>query len=204
MKHLRYFGYVLRHRWYVLVECVRLGVLWRGLTHDLSKFLPSEWAPYANYFYGKRKWGKREQHDFSVPIDRTSDVEAASDLAWLKHIHRNKHHWQYWRLREDDGGTKLIPMPTKYVKEMLADWRGAEKVQGFTELGPWYEKNYSKIEMADETRDLLHSMMSLKELPKEHKVTVITKSNVTGVSFGSDGKLGLEGRIVESHEERRR
>lgn len=195
MKHLKYLKYVVRHRWFVFVECLKLGVIWRGLMHDLSKFLPSEWFPYADYFYGK-KLGKG--HDTAKELR-----EEAFDIAWLKHIHRNKHHWQYWRLREDDGGTKLIPIPSQYVKEMLADWRGAGRAQGFDKLGLWYEKNYRKIEMHRESRDLLHSLMALDELPPEETTTVITKSEFTGVSLMPDGRMAMEGRVLESHKERR-
>ena len=28
--HLAYLSYVLRHKWYVLLECAKLGILWRG------------------------------------------------------------------------------------------------------------------------------------------------------------------------------
>jgi hypothetical protein len=191
-KHLKYASYVIRHRWFVFVECLKLGIIWRGLTHDLSKFLPSEWFPYANFFYDKAPDGGNRP-----------GYKTAFDLAWLYHQHRNPHHWQYWRLREDDGGTKLIPMPLKYVKEMLADWRGAGKAQGFAELGPWYAKNHRKIELHEETRDLLHSLMRPDELPPKEKVLVIDSARFTGASLMSDGSVSLEGQVLESHEEER-
>jgi len=191
-KHWLYTWYVVRHRWYVFVECLKLGIVWRGFVHDLSKFLPSEWFPYASFFYGK----KNTEGYFHKP-----GTDEAFDLAWLKHIHRNPHHWQYWRLREDDGGTKLISMPPKYVKEMLADWRGAGKAQGFAELGPWYAKNHRKIELHEETRDLLHSLMRPDELPPKQKLRVITKARITGASIMADGQIAVEGQVLESHEE---
>lgn len=198
-KHLKYLSYVVRHRWYVLVECLKMGLFWRGLVHDLSKFLPSEWFPYVNYFNGE--WQGKD----SVPdwYKCPEPVKAAFDLAWLKHQHRNPHHWQYWRLREDDGGTKVLPMPAVFVKEMLADWRGAGKAQGHASLGPWYEKNHQKIEMHAETRDLLHSLMRPDELPPKQKVRVITKAKITGASIMADGQIAVEGQVLESHEEER-
>jgi len=54
-KYFEYLIYVLRHKWYVFIECCRVGIIWSGLTHDLSKFLPDEFIPYANYFYGNNK-----------------------------------------------------------------------------------------------------------------------------------------------------
>jgi hypothetical protein len=160
-KHLKYLSYVMRHRWYVFVECCKLGIVWRGITHDLSKFLPDEWFAYADYFYGdESKWPEgsvgRRQEKFLRQM--------RFDKAWLLHQHRNPHHWQYWRLREDDGGTKLIEMPRGYVLEMLADWRGAGRAQGFEEIGPWYSKNKEKIELLSCTRNLLHAHMTLREL----------------------------------------
>jgi len=51
-KYILYLKYIIRHKWYVGIECFKMGVYWRGITHDLSKFLPSEFIPYAKYFYG--------------------------------------------------------------------------------------------------------------------------------------------------------
>jgi hypothetical protein len=152
MKHLRYLRYVVRHRWFVFIECLKMGIVWRGLVHDLSKFLPSEWFPYVNYFHG----------GMAPDGKRWVGYDEAFDLAWLKHIHRNKHHWQYWRLREDDGGTKSIPMPSQYVREMLADWRGACRAQGFDSIGPWYAE-HRDIELHQESRGLLHLLMKPDE-----------------------------------------
>jgi hypothetical protein len=156
MKHLRYLSYVLRHRWFVFVECCKLGIVWRGVVHDLSKFLPSEWSPYVAFFEGPNGI---KSDDGVAP-----NVRAAFDAAWLHHQHRNLHHWQYWRLREDEGGTKLLSMPPVYVKEMLADWRGAAKAQGHDGIGSWYEQNRKKIELHRGSRELLHSLMDESEL----------------------------------------
>ena len=117
LKHIKYLKYVLRHKWYVFIECINLGIPLRGFMHDMSKFFPSEWFPYANFFYGK---SRPVQKGFE--IKNTHDAaEEAFDTAWLKHIHHNPHHWQYWILRQDDGGTKEIQMSYNYVLEMVAD-----------------------------------------------------------------------------------
>jgi hypothetical protein len=56
--HLRYAGYLLRHKWYVFLACRRLGVpLWQALVHDWTKLLPSEWFPYVRFFYGLPRVG---------------------------------------------------------------------------------------------------------------------------------------------------
>ena len=56
--HLRYAGYLLRHKWYVFRACRQLGVpLWQALVHDWSKLRPSEWFPYVRFFYGLPRVG---------------------------------------------------------------------------------------------------------------------------------------------------
>lgn len=107
--HLQYLSYVLRHKWFVLVECWKMGLFWRGLVHDLSKFTPAEWFPYVRYFYGPKIEIGTEQvfdpvaEDFTlVPkMDAPKSVKLNFDIAWLRHQKRNSHHWQFWLLTPD-------------------------------------------------------------------------------------------------------
>ena len=123
-KHLQYIKYITKHKWYVLVECCKVGLFWRGLVHDMSKFLPHEWIPYANWFYTDLN-------------DRPNYMDA-----WLLHIHRNKHHWQYWVLLNDNGIIQALPMPHIYRLEMWCDWIGAGKaITGKDNMLPWYTEN---------------------------------------------------------------
>lgn len=133
---------MVRHKWFVFVGCCKLGVPLRGVLHDLSKFLPDEWFPYAEYFYGK------------------SNCAEVFDLAWLRHQRRNKHHWQYWVLCEDEGATKVLPMPPKYIKEMLADWRGAGRaITGEDNTPEWYSQNRHKMLLHDSTREWIEEQL---------------------------------------------
>jgi hypothetical protein len=52
MMCLKYLWSMMRHKWFVFIEACKLGIPWLGLIHDLSKFAPSEFIPYARYFYG--------------------------------------------------------------------------------------------------------------------------------------------------------
>lgn len=52
MNNIKYLKYLIKHKFYVTRECFRIGLYWRGLVHDLSKFNPMEWVAYRNYFYG--------------------------------------------------------------------------------------------------------------------------------------------------------
>ena len=58
-KYLKYLWYVIRHKWYVGIECFKKGLYWQGLVHDSSKLFPSEFIPYARYFYGSKEGIKR-------------------------------------------------------------------------------------------------------------------------------------------------
>lgn len=150
IKHWQYFKYVTRHRWFVFLACCRLGIPFRGLIHDLSKYRPSEWFPYTNYFYGKDSEANRLANR-----DRRPEFveDTAFDLAWLFHQKRNKHHWQFWVLPKDDGTVRCLPMPDKHRREMVADWIGAGRaISGRKDWRPWYDKQRNVIQLHPETR----------------------------------------------------
>src|SRR5882762_4064498 len=93
MKHWKYLSYIVRHKWFVALAGMQTRVsIWRLLKHDWTKFLPCEWCPYVQSFYGGWKYK-----------DRPPELVAAFDAAWLHHQHWNDHHWQHWVLREDSG-----------------------------------------------------------------------------------------------------
>lgn len=137
----KYFWYTVRHKAFVFIECLRLGIPWRGLVHDLSKFLPDEFLPYARHFYGR-----------PGPHAAADSGEEAFNLAWLKHQRRNLHHWQAWLLRFDDGTVRALEMPDEYRREMLADWRGAGRAQGKPDTLEWYMQNQQKMVLGFATR----------------------------------------------------
>ena len=145
MKYLKYLSYVIRHRWFVMLACWKAGYIWLGIIHDWSKFRPSEFFPYAEHFYGKGKDIKsgRDETGYYKPTD-TGD--RAFDFAWLLHQKRNRHHWQWWIIPDEDGETMFF-IPRKYAIEMLSDWRGAGRAQGTPDVMAWYEKNKDKMRL---------------------------------------------------------
>jgi len=164
-KHFQYFWYVVRHKWFVFVECCKLGIPWRGIVHDLSKFRWSEWKPYVDFFYGECgvKWEK-ERIGCGDEIEANRRVHKAFDRAWLLHQHRNPHHWQYWLLREDNGETKTIGIPFPVLKEMVADWRGAGRaITGKDDVKEWYEKNKEKIVLDELDRIQVEDLIGYRE-----------------------------------------
>jgi hypothetical protein len=145
-KHLKYAKYLFWHKWYVFLECLNVGLVWRGIKHDWTKLLPSEWFAYAAY-------------DFSKGLPKTTGYnhqfnpsEMAFNVAMNHHHKRNPHHWEYWVLVNKDGSTYAIPMPDKCVKEMIADWRGAGKAQGRPDTPAWYKANRDKMVLHPDTR----------------------------------------------------
>ena len=162
-KYFLYLRYLLRHIFYVQKACFREGLYWQGIMHDLSKFRPSEFIPYANFFHGGKAKPKRNSTGYYKPTD-TGDV--AFDYAWLLHQKRNKHHWQFWILPEDEGGLKILEMPIKYAKEMLCDWWGASMAQGYGgQCRTWYVANKDKIQLHQNTRKWVEENVK-NELPQ--------------------------------------
>jgi hypothetical protein len=155
LKHLKYLSYVARHKWFVFEACARHGLILRGLIHDWHKFLPSEWFPYTEHFYGKGSGIKtgRDETGYYKPTD-TGDPDF--DFAWLLHQKRADHHWQWWVLPEDEGGVKVLEMSEKARLEMVCDWLGASKAQGhggtMASIRTWYAKNGGKMQLHDQTR----------------------------------------------------
>lgn len=120
IKHLKT---VHNHRKYVRQTCFKMGLIWQGLTHDLSKYSLTE-LRIAKYYSGKRS-----------PHAECRDMTGYSP-SWMHHYHKNKHHWQFW-LDMEDWPDKVIPvkMPYKYVVEMFCDFVGAGKA--YTPKGEW-------------------------------------------------------------------
>jgi Family of unknown function (DUF5662) len=173
--HWRYAGYVWRHKVFVFRAARRLGVPWLGLLHDWSKLLPDEWFPYVESFYGgpflDGSWGGKNQ--------RPKAVADAFDRAYLAHVHRNKHHPYAWvayvnplpqRTAALAPGVErpmatytTLPMPERYVREMLADWEGARLAGSDGAKGStreWYAERGASLPLHAETRVLVERLLA--------------------------------------------
>jgi len=136
---LKYFWITVKHRWFVFLAGLKLGVpIWRLATHDLSKFSSRELSHYGKKFFGTG-----------------ADPQCFSS-AWVHHQNCNDHHWQYWIDRDESGKDKPIRMPYYAALEMIADWIGAsrayEKQWPTAENWPWLKKNFDKIRVHPETK----------------------------------------------------
>ena len=111
-KTLAHFKTITRHRMLVAKGCFAVGLYYQGLTHDLSKYAPTEFLVGARYYQGNRS-----------PNNAEREEKGLSD-AWLHHKGRNRHHFEYWIDYGNPGCETIIrgvPMPTRFVAEMVAD-----------------------------------------------------------------------------------
>lgn len=121
--------------------------------HDQSKWTDEEFYAYAKHFNGG---GAPDKFAF----------------AWLHHIHHNPHHWQHWIF--SDGFTPkasklvengVLPMPEKYILEMIADWLGASReYTGSWNMADWLNDHLDpmkpKIILHPETKNLLDEILA--------------------------------------------
>lgn len=158
--HLRYLRYLLAHKFYVaragfvIHEWWHLRWLWRMLVHDLSKFRPNEWGAYAHYYYDRE-------------VGNATAKRAAFNVAWLKHLHANDHHWQHWVLHEHSGKTFVLVPPAICADEMLANWLGAgPKVHGWHTMADavrativWYAQVQATLQLRALVRHRVESTL---------------------------------------------
>lgn len=110
-KHLKT---IHTHRKYVRQMCWKLGLVWQGLVHDLSKYSLTE-LHMCKYWTGK-----------GSPHQACRDAIGYSP-SWIHHYHKNKHHFQYWWDEDEEGKIIPIKMPYKYVLESFCDMVGASR-----------------------------------------------------------------------------
>lgn len=138
MKVWKHFITITHHRWLVRGGCFRVGLYWQGLTHDLSKYSPTEFWTGARYYQGTRSpnAAEREEKGFSE--------------AWMHHKGRNRHHFEYWTdMSTDTYLYEPVIVPRKYLAEMVMDRRAACMVY----QGKAYHPS-SALEYLERSRDL--------------------------------------------------
>ena len=110
MKVWKHFKTITHHRFLVMIGCFQVGLYWQGLTHDLSKYAPTEFRVGAKYFQGNRSPNAAERE------------EKGYSEAWMHHKGRNRHHYEYWTdMNRFTRQYESIPMPRKYLVEMVMD-----------------------------------------------------------------------------------
>ena len=143
MKAWQHFKTITKHRFLVMCGCFRVGLIWQGLTHDLSKYSPTEFWVGARYYQGTRSPNTAEREDKGY------------SEAWMHHKGRNKHHYEYWTdMSKETRNYESVEMPRKYLVEMVMDRRAA----CMTYQGKAYTDGSAlKYFMGSRERDLMHS-----------------------------------------------
>lgn len=165
--YFKYLSYVVRHKWYVFRECARHGLFWQGVVHDMSKFLPSEFIPYARHFYGDKKSDVGESTTGYQKPEHTGDLDF--DWAWELHKRRNPHHWENWHDTVISTTGAHIPysiaMPTPIAMEMVCDWKGAGKATGHPDTKAWYLAHKDGMVLHPVTRHFVEKLLGFTDAP---------------------------------------
>lgn len=149
MKVWQHFKTITLHRFLVRKGCFSMGLYWQGLTHDLSKYSPTEFFFGVRFYQGVRSpnAAEREQKGYSE--------------AWMHHKGRNRHHYEYWTdMSRETGKYESVPVPRNYLVEMIMDRRAACMVYEGEKYTPASALNYL---LRSHEKDLMHPQ-TLREL----------------------------------------
>jgi hypothetical protein len=165
--HIRYNIYLIRHRWFVFIEACKIGIPIRGFFHDWFKYLPAE---YGRYY---KKFGVHPSQ--SIRKENGYDANADKDFAygWLHHQHYGKHHYQYW-ISISQGKMEPLEVPIKYMKEMLADMRGASRsIKGSLPVVDYYAKTKNQMILHENSRKWLEEQIGYAPAEEESACTLL-------------------------------
>lgn len=183
-KAWQHFKTITYHKYLVAKGCFKVGLYRQGILHDLSKYSPTEFRVGVKYFQGDRSPNNAEREAIGY------------SSAWLHHKGRNKHHYEYWvdyssRSGDNDfqGSDSIfvpVPMPPKYIAEMIMDRIAASKVykgEHYTDADPleYYLAGKDKIPIHPETAGILERMLrKLAEEGEEETFRTIRQELVKG------------------------
>ena len=178
MKVWQHFKTITWHRWLVRQGCFKVGLYWQGLTHDLSKYSPTEFRSGIRYYQGTRSpnTAEREEKGYSE--------------AWMHHKGRNRHHYEYWNdLSLETRRSEYMPMPRKYLVEMVMDRRAACMVYQGENYHPSSALEYlvnsrERVLMNPQTeRELRHILTMLAEEGEEKTFRYLRQEVLKGKPF---------------------
>lgn len=167
---VKHFMLITKHKWVVFKLCCRVGIPWRGLLHDLSKYSPTEFLESIKYYNGKHS-----------PITDCKRDKGYSE-AWLHHKGHNKHHTEYWVDLDGDDGKPILPIiPYPYIAEMLCDklaagivYKGKEWTKEY-ELEYWLNDRKNTL-VNEQIKELITDFFT--QVSEEGIKKVLTKKNV--------------------------
>lgn len=153
----KHFKTITYHKYLVAQGCFKVGLYRQGILHDMSKYSPTEFRVGVKYYQGNRSPNNAEREDKGY------------SAAWLHHKGRNKHHYEYWidySINDIPGGMAPVPMPDRYIAEMIMDRIAASKVyrgSEYTDADPlaYYLKGADKILIHEDTKEKLDRMLTM-------------------------------------------
>lgn len=162
---------ITAHKARVMRLCFRVGLYRQGLTHDLSKYGPTEFLVGARYFQGDHSPNEAER------------LATGVSSAWLHHKGRNKHHLEYWIDYDPAQGHRMsgMEMPVRYVVEMFCDRVAASQTyqkQRYTDASPWeyYARSLDHYVIHPRTQALLERLLlMLRDQGEERTLAYIRR-----------------------------
>ena len=168
----QHFKTVHHHRALVRKGCFRVGLYLQGLTHDLSKYSPTEFLRGAHYYQGTRSPNAAERE------------EKGYSEAWMHHKGRNRHHYEYWTdMSPKTHRYEPVDMPRRYLVEMLMDRRAACMTYQGKNYRPgaeleYLEKSRERLLMHPETLRRLEYLLTMLRDRGEEETFRYIKENV--------------------------
>ena len=155
----KYRNYIEHHKQLVgqVFETVRYNLDRIGITKACLQKAESCVAAHDESKYKEDEFDGYRQH-----WQPTKDEQPNEDqyrYSWLKHIHRNPHHWQHWVIKDDDDITpRALKMPTHYLIELMCDWSAMAIFKG-SDMIFWYNQHKHNFIMHEETRQAVERML---------------------------------------------
>lgn len=175
-KAWKHFKTITYHKYLVAKGCFRVGLYRQGIFHDMSKYSPTEFLVGIKYFQGDRSPNNAEREDIGY------------SSAWLHHKGRNRHHYEYWvdySTENIPGGMAPVPMPDRYIAEMMMDRIAASKVYkgaDYTDASPleYYNRGAGQAPLHPYTRDVLEKLLKMLAESGEEKTFRYIKKELLG------------------------
>ena len=178
MKTWQHFKTITYHKWLVLKGCFRVGLYWQGITHDLSKYSPTEFREGARFYQGTRS-----------PNTAERETKGYSE-AWMHHKGRNRHHYEYWTdINRETREYSSVEMPRRYLVEMVMDRRAACMVyQGDNYRDgsalAYFERSLERDRMHPNTsKQLRHILTMLRDQGEDATFRYLKEEILTGKPF---------------------
>jgi len=173
-KAWKHFKTITYHKYLVMKGCFAVGLYCQGICHDLSKYSWTEFGVGARYFQGDRSPNNAEREEIGY------------SSAWLHHKGRNRHHYEYWidySTTAVKGGMAPVPMPVRYVVEMLMDRIAASKVYrraAYTDKDPlaYYRSGKEPPMIHSQTAALLEMLLQMLADKGEKETFAYVKEHI--------------------------